>query len=209
MCMYGGLRFKQTDLVTNCKAFEDAIRVCDNSHQHLPYTVKNDPFDTSLEARYPKEFCKALVHVAQSHFNAQFQWQLGVHQQPKRSLQAALATGYKQLPPQLECSLGTKRCIVKCLQCGPAIEYQGARLLRRTLINGGSSMMTDNNNINVRDSSVEAAMNPSLGKELQNDSSVDNASSAECSNCGNKVMVEADHSSKESVELAFGVFRNP
>ena len=111
----------------------------------------------------------------------------------------------KQVRPQFECSLDNKRCIVKCLQCGPTFVHRCAKLLRRTLINGGSGMTTDNNDINVTDRSVEAAMNPSFGEQLQNDSSGDYASSAECSNCGNKVMVEADHSSKESVGLAFGV----
>ncbi len=62
----------RTDLLTDCKAFEDAIRVCDSSHQHLPYTVKNDRFDTSLEAQYPKEFCKLVVQVVQSHFIQSF-----------------------------------------------------------------------------------------------------------------------------------------
>ena len=165
----------------------------------------------------------------QSHFNAKFHWHLGVHQQPKPSPQAALATGsqpvkriqplaseyshvqvFKQLPPQFECGLDNKRCITHCLQCGPTIVHQGAKLLRRKLINGGSGMTTDNNDINMMDTSVDAAVNPSLGKQLLPDDSSSNCDRfADCSNCSTKTVAEAFHSNMESVELAFVVFRSP
>ncbi len=126
----------------------------------MPHWRRNIPKD------FAELWCRwcslTSMQVVQSHFNATFHWQFGVQPQPKRSQQAALATGsqpvkkiqplvseyshvqvLKRLPPQFERGLDNRRCITHCLQCGPTIVHQGAKLLRRTLINGGGGMTTD------------------------------------------------------------------
>ena len=186
MCMFGGLRFKRADLLTNCCEFADAIRECDNQHTHLPYSVHNNRFDTSLEAEYPKDFCKALVQVVQFHNNSKFGWKLGMQQQPKRSQQAALASGsqplkkiqplvqeyshievVKNLPSSFECPVDNKRCFSACVQFGsqqPLIIHKGTKLLRRTIVKGGQRNRTIDT-----DGLAEAIMNPNLGPSTVHD----------------------------------------
>lgn len=178
MCMFGGLRFKRTDILTNRKEFENAIRVCSNDHEHLPYTVNNNQFDTSLEAQYPKEFCKALTQVVRDFFNAKYGWTLGATPQPKQSQQAAVATGSqptkkiqplvaefshvqvaKQLPCDFELQLDNKRCLLNCLQCGHIVLHCGSKLLRRTLIKGGKKTTTTEGDDRLEDA-MEASLNP-------------------------------------------------
>ena len=224
MCMFGGLRFKRTDLLTNCGDFANAIRVCDNQHTHLPFSVQNNRFDTSLEAEYPKDFCRALVQVVQSHFNSMFGWKLGLRQQPKRSQQAALASGsqplkkiqplvqefshvevVKHVPPSFECPLDSKRCFGACVQFGlqsPLFIHQGTKLLRRTMMKGGQrNRATDSEGLE------EAMMNPILGSPTNQGNS--QSSQVPCQHCGGKIVVDLCTGQYETLELACGVYRSP
>ena len=224
MCMFGGLRFKRTDLLMNCGSFANAIRVCDNRHTHLPFSVQNNRFDTSLEAEYPKDFCRALVQVVQSHFNSMFGWKLGLQQQPKRSQQAALASGsqplksiqplvqefshievIKHVPPSFECPLDSKRCFSACVQFGvqsPLFIHKGTKLLRRTIIKGGQrNRATDSEGLE------EAMMNPILGSPTNQGNS--QSSQLPCQHCGEKIVVDLCTGQHETLELACGVYRSP
>ena len=124
MCMFGGLRFKRTDLLTNCGSFANAIRLCDNRHTHLPFSVQNNRFDTSLEAEYPKDFCRALVQVVQFHFNSMFGWKLGLQPQPKRSQQAALASGSQPLKTTEFAHVTLTSYSASCTYTCLAVEWQ-------------------------------------------------------------------------------------
>ena len=69
-CMYGSKRLKKTGFLINFEA-PNLRRLCDGSHQHLPWThdVVLDPvsnkkvqvFDTASEAEYPRQLCEALA----------------------------------------------------------------------------------------------------------------------------------------------------
>ena len=223
MCMFGGLRFKRTDLLTTCSEFGDAIRVCDNQHSHLPYSVQNNRLDTSLAAEYPKDFCKALVQVVQFHFNTKFGWKLGIQQQPKRSQQAALASGaqplkkmlrlvqeyshiqvIQNLPPSFEFPLDGKRCFSTCVEFGvqqPLIIHKGTKLLRRTIINGGPKNRTTNT-----DDLTEAVLNPMMGSSVPPKKQ---CKADFCEDCEGRVIVELCQDEQETLEIACGVFRSP
>ena len=58
MCMFGGLRFKRTDLLTNCCKFADAIRECDNQRAHSPYKFAIIDLIPHLRRNIPRIFAK-------------------------------------------------------------------------------------------------------------------------------------------------------
>jgi len=59
-CMFGGKRRKHTALATNCASLMSLSRLCDQQHEHAPWTYEAGKFATSEEACYPPEFCKAV-----------------------------------------------------------------------------------------------------------------------------------------------------
>ena len=58
-CAFGSKRKKHTQLLVNHVCFNYLGRVCDGSHEHLPWGVTPQGWATSLEVEYPLELCKA------------------------------------------------------------------------------------------------------------------------------------------------------
>ena len=71
-CMFGGSRKKHTCVATNCESLLELNILCDNQHEHAPWTFENGKFATSEEAAYPNAFSKAMAtcvyrFLAQQH----------------------------------------------------------------------------------------------------------------------------------------------
>ena len=71
MCMHGGLRDKKTDLlVSGSINFSSLGIMCDHSHSHLPWGMKQNKegFATAEERNYPQLFCKRIARLVGDHF---------------------------------------------------------------------------------------------------------------------------------------------
>ena len=66
-CMYGSGRPKWTRLASNVEEVFIIDKVCDHSHEHLPWgVIRQDGkrhFATALEVHYPQALCEAIVHA--------------------------------------------------------------------------------------------------------------------------------------------------
>ena len=145
-----------------------------------------------------------------------------MQQQPKRSQQAALASGsqplkkiqplvqeyshievVKNLPSSFECPLDNKHCFSACVQFGsqqPLIIHKGTKLLRRTIVKGGQTIRTT-------EGLDEAIVNPNLGPSAAPDKLQD--AHEFCEDCKGRVVVELCRDQQDTVEIACGVFRSP
>ena len=90
-CMFGGKRRKHTAIATNCSSLVSLNRLCDQQHDHAPWTYEAGKFATSEEASYPPEFCKAMAVAVFQHLAKSFQW-TDVHEKSKKLKVSALAT---------------------------------------------------------------------------------------------------------------------
>eukprot|EP00435_Cladocopium_sp_Y103_P027530 s3375_g6.t2 len=68
-CCHGGQRRKGTRWKSSPGIFSALQATCQNDHEHLPYQVLSSdagwPFDTSLEAAYPKLLTDRVAHLVQ------------------------------------------------------------------------------------------------------------------------------------------------
>ena len=62
-CMYGGQRLKRSCFASNNPCIMQLQVFCDNQHVHLPWTVQNGVFDTSLEAEYTPMLAKTFATI--------------------------------------------------------------------------------------------------------------------------------------------------
>jgi len=60
-CMHGGSRKKAQTLRANFPDLDFMAICCDGSHEHLPYTITAEGFDTAAEAAFPLEFCDKIA----------------------------------------------------------------------------------------------------------------------------------------------------
>ena len=103
-CMFGGKRRKHTALATNCASLMSLSRLCDQQHEHAPWTYEAGKFATSEEACYPPEFCKAVAVTVFQHLSSVFHWS-DIHEKSKKLKMSSLsmiATGNqpnKYVPP--------------------------------------------------------------------------------------------------------------
>jgi len=89
VCMLGGARDKWTRIIGNFPAVVSLNIKCDHSHTHEPWGFARDDdgrqvWATSLESRYPRKMCIALVQLV-----LQFAASLGVQQMPASILDAS------------------------------------------------------------------------------------------------------------------------
>ena len=63
-CMFGGSRKKHTCVATNCESLLELNILCDNQHEHVPWTFETGKLAISEEAAYPNAFSKAMATCA-------------------------------------------------------------------------------------------------------------------------------------------------
>ena len=71
-CMFGGSRLKRTCIASSCGAVMALAIKCDGQHTHAPWLVKENVFDTSLEAEYTPALAKALAQCVLEYIAGEF-----------------------------------------------------------------------------------------------------------------------------------------
>ena len=161
-CMFGGKRLKRTCIASNNSAVLALNILCDQQHEHEPWSVRNNVFDTSLEAEYTPQLAKCLattmleaicgdVHVHQvqrhakklklSHFSS-----IAADKQPSKPLGLPLVAEFSHivmlsqvsssLPIQVLDSVTSQCCILQLHDQEIKLPC-GSKLLRKTLQKGG------------------------------------------------------------------------
>ena len=166
-CMFGGKRLKRTCIASNNSAVLALNILCDQQHEHEPWSVRNNVFDTSLEAEYTPQLAKCLattmleaicgdVHVHQvqrhakklklSHFSS-----IAADKQPSKPLGLPLVAEFSHivmlsqvsssLPIQVLDSVTSQCCILQLHDQEIKLPC-GSKLLRKTLQKGGDNRLT-------------------------------------------------------------------
>ena len=141
-CMHGGSRAKSTKLLVSSSSFQVLGILCDDSHQHEPWTLDrvNDSwvFATAAEAAYPSLLCRRYADCAKDLVSAeQLQYTAKALRLASLTAQSIQTTKASQLVPEF--------AEIQLVDVLPSTPY---KLLSRSN-NGGQSGDKDNYKVGI------------------------------------------------------------